>query len=182
MQFPFWRRRPTDLVVTFTQEIDFDALAAGTPGVFGDGVDLAIGITCNCGTTMGSNYPFVVTRPNSVTRAHACPECGSKVNIIYTYDVASVEPPFDWARTDEQVADGSFADPAWREVSRASSAVREALGLVLSMREARDVPHPFVPAKGEPYDSVHDGYLAQYCAACGCIRSMIAHKESWGAA
>lgn len=92
---------------------------------------------------------------------------------------AQVEELFDWARTEDRVADGQITDLAWLEVARASSAVRAALGLTGSMREVSDVPHPFVAAKGDPYDGVQQGHLAQYCAACGCIRSLIAHKESW---
>ncbi|MEU4224307.1 DUF6221 family protein [Nonomuraea sp. NPDC026600] len=92
---------------------------------------------------------------------------------------AQAEELFDWARTEERIADGQITDPAWLEVSRAGSAVRAALGLTGSMREVSDVPHPFVAAKGDPYDGVQQGHLAQYCAACGCIRSLIAHKESW---
>lgn len=87
--------------------------------------------------------------------------------------------PFDWVRIEEKTADGRLMDPLWVKVSQASAAVRAALGLAVSMREARDVPHPFVAAFGRPYDQITDVTLGQFCAACGCIRSLIAHKESW---
>ncbi|MET8985860.1 DUF6221 family protein [Nonomuraea wenchangensis] len=85
--------------------------------------------------------------------------------------------PFDWARTEERIAEGEITDPAWLEVSRASQAVRTGLGLSGTMREARNVRHPYVAAEGDPYDAVQDGYLVYYCAACGCDRSLLAHVE-----
>jgi hypothetical protein len=89
-------------------------------------------------------------------------------------------PPeqFIWERTDERIAGGQITDPAWMEVSRASQAVRASLGINGSMRDARSVKHPFIAAKGKPYDAVQDGYLAQYCAACGEIQPLLAHKNA----
>jgi hypothetical protein len=89
-------------------------------------------------------------------------------------------PPeqFIWERTDERIAEGLITDPAWMEVSRASQAVRASLGINGSMRDARSVKHPFIAAKGKPYDAVQDGYLAQYCAACGEIQPLLAHKNA----
>lgn len=89
MRIPFWpRRRPTELVVTFTQEIDLEAVASGVPLPV-SGVTLVI--TCSCGGQMRGNAPFLVTSPISVTQSYACDGCGDKVNVIYTFDAEQAE-------------------------------------------------------------------------------------------
>lgn len=90
-----------------------------------------------------------------------------------------VKLPFDWARTEAEIAGGRIADPVWLDVSKASAEVRRTLGLDASMAEARDIPHPFVKAEGDPYGQVEDVNLSQFCAACGAISPLMAHKESW---
>jgi hypothetical protein len=90
-----------------------------------------------------------------------------------------VKLPFDWARTEAEIADGRVIDPVWRDISIASAKTRQALGLDATMAEARNIPHPFVKAEGDPYSQVEDVNLSQFCAACGAISPLMAHKESW---
>ncbi|GGK61548.1 hypothetical protein Sme01_03300 [Sphaerisporangium melleum] len=85
--------------------------------------------------------------------------------------------PFDWARIDQKVAAGQITDPVWIDLHMASSAVRARLGISGTMADAREVPHPFTAAGGEPFNKIEK--LSQYCAACGEIRPLIAHKESF---
>lgn len=89
MRIPFWpKRRPPELVVTFTQEIDLEAVASGAP-VGASRSKLAI--VCPCGGTMHNNAPWVITKPNSVTQAYACNGCGGKVDVVYTYEASTPE-------------------------------------------------------------------------------------------
>jgi hypothetical protein len=92
---------------------------------------------------------------------------------------APVNVPFDWARTEAEIADGRVIDPVWRDISIASATTRQSLGLDTTMAEARNIPHPFVKAEGDPYGQVEDVDLSWFCAACGAILSLMAHKESW---
>lgn len=90
MRIPLWpRRRPTELVVTFTQEIDLEALASGKQGVFAG--TMALAIVCPCGARMNSRAPWVITKANSLTQPYACGGCGNKVDVTYTYDVKQSE-------------------------------------------------------------------------------------------
>jgi hypothetical protein len=92
MRIPFWpKQRPTELVVTFTQEVDLEALAAGKPGVFAGAMTLAI--ACPCGDKMSGNGPWVMAKPNSLTHPYACKGCGNKVNIVYVTEVGPAAVP-----------------------------------------------------------------------------------------
>lgn len=85
MRIPFWpKRRPTKLVVSFTQEIDLHAVVSGAPGLGGT---FKMVITCSCGGEMHCRAPWVMTRSNSVTQPYACEGCGDRVDMIYTYAV-----------------------------------------------------------------------------------------------
>jgi len=88
MHNPFRRKPRKTVVVTFTQEIDLQAVAAGVPV---GATALILGASCSCGGKMRSNGPWVMTKPNSVTQPHACEGCGDKVDIVYTYDVKQLE-------------------------------------------------------------------------------------------
>lgn len=94
MRIPFWpKRRPTELVVTFTQEIDLEALASGKQGVFAG--TMALAIVCSCAARMSGNAPWVVTRSNSLTQPYTCDGCSNKVDVTYTYDAKQPEAVFD---------------------------------------------------------------------------------------
>jgi len=88
MRNPFRRKPRKTVVVTFTQEIDLEGVAAGRP-LFGSAMTLVI--SCSCGGRMRSNAPLLVTRPISVTQPYACEGCGDKVDVVYTYDVKQPE-------------------------------------------------------------------------------------------
>jgi hypothetical protein len=89
VRIPFWpKRRPATLVVTFTQEIDLKAVAAGAP-LAAKGMKLVI--TCSCGGRMHSNAPSLVTTPISVTQPYACDSCGDKVDVVYAFDAMQPE-------------------------------------------------------------------------------------------
>ncbi|MEV4246978.1 hypothetical protein AB0J63_26640 [Streptosporangium canum] len=146
-------------------------------------------------TDSEGNYPsFCVHGPDPVDTdyAHAHDQWrlltgrlrpDSQYFICKLVPVEPVEPegdpedrlPFDWVRTDQKIADGLITDPVWAEIHEESKQVRQELGLDGTMAEARKLPHPYIQAEGHPFDKV-EHRLEQYCAACGAISSLIAHK------
>lgn len=142
----------------------------------------------------GSNPEYCVHGPDPVETRYPYaydwwkgnaddPQPGRRYVLCQLVPVEPVEPggdpderrPFDWARADQRVADGRLTDPAWIAVHVASGEVRHRLGIAGSMAAARDIAHPFTPAVGDPYDQAPPR-LDHLCAACGCIRALIAHK------
>ncbi|MFI6594970.1 hypothetical protein ACIBHX_01910 [Nonomuraea sp. NPDC050536] len=84
MRIPFRRKPRTQLTITFTQDVDLEALASGKPGIFASSLKLAL--VCSCGTRLRLGR-FVQKTARSVTNEYSCPECGDRVDVTYAAEV-----------------------------------------------------------------------------------------------
>lgn len=92
MRMPFRPKPRKRFVITFTQDIDLEAVAAGKPGIFAGGVTLEC--VCSCGGKSNAG-PTTITTPRSVLNTYTCRECGDKVDVVFTADLKQPEAVFD---------------------------------------------------------------------------------------
>lgn len=151
-------------------EAELELLDLHKPGEYGECVTCHVGAQ-SCGCCGWGDFPCDTVQLLARGYRH---RPGFKPSFL---EPAPVEVPFDWVNIEAAINDGQVIDLLWRDASIASAKTRKALGLDATMAEARSIPHPFTPAEGPPYDRISFVRLDQFCAACGCIRPLIAHSR-----